>query len=232
MARGFYAAGEVYAGYVGSPRKRGVYAAVTALKECEPRIVQEPSIVGNGGEAVLGEEEWVIAAEALTFGLDEALVVRVVLGDGLPVELEMAFYAVGALEFEVGLLDLLEEGAIVPGSTVVDGGNVGGGTHRHEVAVELVGRDVLGLVDFEKDVGGGADDVASRVGAEEELSGVGQADATAMFDEIVTGEADAVEEMLEAAYAYLGLGLEGGGGFYGGAAVGTVADEGRGLDVG
>ena len=115
MAGGFYAAGKVYAGDVGSPLKGGVYAAVNALKEGEPRIVQEPSIVGNGGEAVLGEEEGVIAAEALLFGLDVALVVGVVLGDGLPVELEVALDAVGALEFEVGLLDLLEEGAVVPG---------------------------------------------------------------------------------------------------------------------
>ena len=80
-----------------------------------------------------------IAAEALLFGLDVALVVGVVLGYGLPVELEVALDAVGALELEVGLLDLLEEGSIVPGGAVVDGGDVGGCAHRHEVAVELVG---------------------------------------------------------------------------------------------
>ena len=48
--------------------------------------------------------------------------------------------------------------------------------------LNLSGKDVLGLVDFEKDIGGGADDVAGGVGAEEELSGVTQAEATAMFD--------------------------------------------------
>ena len=80
-----------------------------------------------------------IAAEALAFGLDVALVVRVVLGYGLPVELEVALDAVGALELEVGLLDLLEEGMVVPGGAVVDGGDVGGCAHRDEVPVELVG---------------------------------------------------------------------------------------------
>ena len=75
----------------------------------------------------------------MLFGLDVALVVRVELGDGLPVELEVALDAVGALELEVGLLDLLEEGAIVPGGAVVDGGDVGCSAHRHEFAVELVG---------------------------------------------------------------------------------------------
>ena len=108
-----------------------------------------------------------IAAEALLFGLDVALVVRVVFGDGLPVELEVAAYAVPALEFDVGLLDLLQEGMVVPGSAVVDGGDVGGSAHRDEVAVELVGGDVLGLVDFEKKAGGVAHDVAGGVGAEE-----------------------------------------------------------------
>ena len=85
-----------------------------ALEEGLPICIQEPSIVGNGGEAVLGEEEGVIAAEALLFGLDVALVVGVVLGYGLPVELEVALDAVGALELEVGLLDLLEEGMYRP----------------------------------------------------------------------------------------------------------------------
>ena len=89
-------------------------------------MVQEPSMVGNGGEAVLGEEEGMIATEAEAFGLYVALVVGVVFGDGLPVELEVAPDIVLALELEVGLLDLLEEGMVVPGGAVVDGGDVGG----------------------------------------------------------------------------------------------------------
>ena len=66
-----------------------------------------------------------IAAEAEAFCLDEALVVRVVLGDGLPVELEVALDAVGALKLQVRLLDLLQEGVVVPSGAVVDGGYVG-----------------------------------------------------------------------------------------------------------
>ena len=73
----FRFAGEVYAGDVNAPGTGGVVPAVVALEEGLPGGVQEPSIVGNGGEAVLGEEEGVIAAEAKAFGLDVALVVRV-----------------------------------------------------------------------------------------------------------------------------------------------------------
>ena len=120
-----------------------------------------------GCEAVLGEEKGVIAAEALLFGLDVALVMGVVLGYGLPVELEVALDAVGALELEVRLLDLLKEGMVIPGGAVVDGGSVGGSAHRDEVAVEFIGGDVLGLVDFEDKAGGVAYDVAGGMGAEE-----------------------------------------------------------------
>ena len=122
-----------------------------------------------------------IAAEALLFGLDEALVVRVVLGDGLPVELEVAPDAVGALELEVGLLDLLEEGMVVPGGAVVDGSDVVVGGHGNEVAVEFVGGNVLGLVDFKDKAGGIADDVAGWVGAEEQLSGAADTEIDGRF---------------------------------------------------
>ena len=37
-------AGEVYAGYVGLPLDGGADLEVAALKQCEPGIVQEPSI--------------------------------------------------------------------------------------------------------------------------------------------------------------------------------------------
>ena len=126
-------------------------------------MVDEPSIAGHGNQAILRAEQWVIATEPETFGLYVALVVRVVAGDGLPVELEVAADAVGAFELDVGLFDLLEEGMVVPCGAVVDGGCVGGGAHRHEVAVELVWGDVLGLVDFEEETGGVAEDVAGGV---------------------------------------------------------------------
>ena len=119
----------------------------------------------------------------------------------------------------------------MPGGAVVDGGDVGGSAHRHEVAVELVGGDVLGLVDFEEDVGGVANDVAGGVGAEEELAGVADAEATAIFDEVAVGEAGVVEGLPEAAEADVGLGVKGGGGLYGGAAFRGVGGEGGGLDM-
>ena len=155
-----------------------------------------------------------IAAEALLFGLDEALVVRVVLGDCLPVELEVALDAVGALELEVGLFDLLQEGGVLPGGAVVDGGDVGGSAHRPEVTVVLIGGDVLGLVDFEEAVGGVANDIAGGVGAEEELTGAADAEYAAVVE--IIADAPAPEDVLEAGDADEGLGVEGGGGLYGG----------------
>ena len=228
----FSFAGKVNAGDIGAPGDGSTSSAVAAPEQGLPRIVQEPRIVGNGCKAVLGEEQGMIAAEAEAFGLDEALIVRVVLGYGLPVELEVALYAVGALEFEVGLLDLFKQGVVLPGGAVVDGGDVGRSAHRHEVAIELIGGDVLGLVDFEEGIGGVAYDVAGRVGAEEKLAGVADAQATAIFDEVVVGEAGLVEDLAEASEADMGLGVEGGGGFNGGAAFGGAAQEGGSLDVG
>ena len=102
-------------------------------------MVDEPSFAGHGNQAILRAEQWMIATEAEAFGLYVALVVRVVASDGLPVELEVTTDAVLVFEFEVGLFDLLEEGMVVPCGAVVDGSCVGGGTHRHEVAIELVG---------------------------------------------------------------------------------------------
>ena len=64
----------------------------------------------------------------------------------------------------------------------MDGCNVGGSAHRDEVAVELVGGDVLGLVDFQKEAGGIAYDVAGRMGTEKHLTGAADAKEAAAFE--------------------------------------------------
>ena len=166
VVRLFGLTGEVYAGDVSAPGKRCTDAGVATLKEGLPVMVEEPSIAGHGDQAILREEQWVIATEAEAFGLYVALVVRVVAGDGLPVELKVALDAVLTLELDVGLLDLLKEGMVIPSDTVVYGGNVGVGGHGAEVTIELVGCDVLAFIDLEDKASGVAEDIACWMGAE------------------------------------------------------------------
>ena len=230
VVRLFGFAGEVYAGDVSLPRDGGADSVVAAPQQGLPVMVDEPSIAGHGNQAILRAEQWVIATEPETFGLYVALVVRVVASDGLPVELEVAADAVGAFELDVGLFDLLEEGMVVPCGAVVDGGCVGGGAHRHEVAVEFVGGDVLGLVDFEEETGGVAEDVAGGVGAEEELAGAAYGEEVAVLEFIV--DAATPKGVLEARDADLGLGVEGRGGLDGAAAVVGGSGEEDGLKPG
>ena len=217
LIRLFGLAGEVYAGNVGLPLDGGADSGVAAPQQGLPVMVDEPSFAGHGNQAILRAEQWMIATEPETFGLYVALVVRVVASDGLPVELEVATDAVGVFELYVGVFDLLEEGMVVPCGAVVDGGCVGGGTHRHEVAVEFVGGDVLGLVDFEEETGGVAEDVAGGVGAEEELAGAANGEEVAVLEFII--DTATPKGILEARYADLGLGMEGRGGLDGAAAI-------------
>ena len=230
LIRLFGFAGEVYAGNVGLPLDGGADSGVAAPQQGLPVMVDEPSFAGHGNQAILRAEQWMIATEPETFGLYVALVVRVVASDGLPIELEVATDAVGAFELAVGLFDLLEKGMVIPCGAVVDGGCVGGGTHRHEVAVELVWGDVLGLVDFEEETGGVAEDVAGGVGAEEELAGAANGEEVAVLEFII--DTATPKGVLEARDADLGLGVEGRGGLDGAAAVMGGSGEQDGLKPG
>jgi len=52
----------------------------------------------------------------------------------------VAFDAVSPFQFKVSLLYLLKQSGIIPGSAIVNGGNIGGGTHRLKLfAVFLFG---------------------------------------------------------------------------------------------
>ncbi|MFH1032423.1 MAG: hypothetical protein V1767_07690 [Chloroflexota bacterium] len=55
-----------------------------------------------------------VRTESLSFRFDVSFVVRVVSGDFLPVAAEVALDAVLPFEFEVGLLDLFQQGGDEP----------------------------------------------------------------------------------------------------------------------
>ena len=119
-------------------------------------------------EVVLAFDEGVLAAESLDFALDVGGVGWDFEADLVGVVGEDAADPVTAL-LGPKLLDAgREEGVAGPGGAKEDAGDVGGCAHGQEVFGPLSGADVLGLVGFEQDVGGGADDVGGGVGAEEE----------------------------------------------------------------
>ena len=60
-------------------------------------------------------------------------VIGVIFGDFFPVISKVAFNAVVHLKLKVGLLYLLKQGRIVPGSAIVNGGNIGRCPHRLEL---------------------------------------------------------------------------------------------------
>ena len=126
---------------------------------------------GDGQEAVLGTEERVLLAEPQPLGLDVVAVVRAALGDGLPVEGEVAAEAVAAFQLEALLGENLQQGGAVPRGAVEDGSGVARGAHGAELLEELLGVDVLGLVDLQQQVGGCTNDVGGGIGAEEGLPG-------------------------------------------------------------
>ena len=77
---------------------------------------------------------------------------------------EMAFYTILSLQLKVRLFYLFQQGSVVPGGTVVHGGNVGGGAHRFKFFVVLLLADVLRLVYFQQDVGSIAYHIGGFIG--------------------------------------------------------------------
>ena len=65
-------------------------------------------------------------------------IVRVVFSHLLPIVPEMALNAVPPLQFQIGLLDLFEQGGFIPCSAVVNDGAIGRGCHRFKIFAVLV----------------------------------------------------------------------------------------------
>ncbi len=68
-----------------------------------------------------------------------------------------------------------EEGIGSPGGAPEDAGGVGAGSHGGDVFIVTVDEDILGFIHFEKEVGGGANDVGLGLTGEEEEAGLAEA---------------------------------------------------------
>ena len=164
----------------------------------------------DGQEPVLGKKVGVVLPQALALGVDIGKVIGVVPGYLPPVVTEVALDTVPPLHLEVGLLYLLKQRAVIPGSAVVDGGNVSGSAHRPELLAILFLTDILGLVYLEQDMSGVAHHVSRFVGGEEYGPGAAQPDDIAPLGSPDAAETGVVQPVLKAHHRDNGLRLEGG----------------------
>ena len=126
-----------------------------------------------------------------------------------------------------------EEGIGSPGGAPEDAGGVGAGGHGGDVFVVTVNEDILGFIDFEQEVGGGADDVGAGLAGEEEEASLAEAiDVAVLTRPPTTGELVGIEDTLEAAHSIDGLRFPGGGNFDHFSREGRQAGEEVGFDLG
>ena len=181
----------------------------------------------------LGADEGVMATEAFDLLGNELTIGGDFAGDIVGGEGEDALDAILALGIAGEAALATEEGIGRPGGAPEDAGGVGGGGHGGDVFVVAVDEDILGFVDFEEEVGGGADNVGAGLTGEEEETGLTEAvDVAMLTGPTTTGELVGIEHALEAAHGVEGLGLPGGGDFdhFGGEA--SKAGEEVGFELG
>jgi len=162
----------------------------------------------------LGADEGVVTAKAGNLLGDKEAVGGDFAGDIIGGEGEEALDAILKLG-ELGEAALAaEEGIGGPGGAPEDAGGVGAGGHGGDVFVVAFDEDVLGFVDLEEEVGGGADDVGAGLAGEEEEAGLAEAvDVAMLAGPTAAGELVGIKDALEAAHGVEGLGLPGGGDF-------------------
>ena len=155
----------------------------------------------------MATEAFDLLGNELTIGGDFA-------GDIVGGEGEDALEAILGLGFAGEAVLAAEEGIGGPGGAPEDAGGVGGGGHGGDVFIVAVDEDILGFVDFEEEVGGGADNVGAGLTGEEEETGLTEAvDVAMLTGPTTTGELIGIEDTLEAAHGVEGLGFPGGGDF-------------------
>lgn len=162
----------------------------------------------------LGADKGVLAAKAGDLLGDELAVGGDHTGDVIGGEGEEALDAIFELGSGSEAALTTEEGFGGPGGAPEDAGGIGAGSHGGNVFVVALDEDILGFVDFEEEVGGGADDIGAGLTGEEEEAGLAEAvDVTMLTRPTAAGELIGVEDALEAAHGVEGLGLPGGGDF-------------------
>ncbi len=183
-------------------------------------------------QVVLGNEQGMVFSQPLLLPPDIVQVVRVVFSHFLPVIAEMPPCAVPFLHLQVGLLDLFQQGSLIPGCPVMDRGHVGGRAHGFEFFVVLLLAYVLGFVDLQQDVGGGADHAGGLVRGKEELPGPAQGNHVTHLGTPHPAVAGVVETFLQPQHAVYRLGLKGRGGLDRAAAPGQEQGQEQHLDLG
>jgi hypothetical protein len=131
------------------------------------------SSVGGGEHAgtgfdvlakVLGANQRMFTAHLFDLVFQKQAIVSVVTGDTFARYDEDAPEAVASFHQEGGLLLTLEERIAGPGRAGEDASGVAGGSHGGETPIIDILLHILGLVDNQKTVGSGTDDISGRVG--------------------------------------------------------------------
>jgi len=86
----------------------------------------------------------------------------------------MPAYTISGFKLEVGLLYLFKQCGRIPGGSVENGGYVGGSPHRLEIPAELDLVYILGLVYFQKKVGGVANGIGRLICGKENRPAVAE----------------------------------------------------------
>jgi hypothetical protein len=166
----------------------------------------------DGLTKILGADTRVVAAMLGNDPIDMKAVGGDKLADILGGEIEEALKAILLLGKQGEAALAFEQGVGGPGGAPEDTRGVGAGGHGVEVLVELGGGDILGFIDGEEQVGGGADDIGAGFAGEELEAGLAEAVEIALggLPEATRAEAG-IEGAADAVHVVEGLGLEGGG---------------------
>ena len=148
--------------------------------EGEAGGVEHAGLGIDGLAKVLGEDEGMVAASFGNDAVDMEAVGRNQAADILGSVKKDALEAILLLSLEGDAPLALEQGAGGPGGTPKNTGGVGGSGHGVEVLVELKRVDLLGLVDGEEKISGGANDPGRRVTGEELEAGFAQQEHIAL----------------------------------------------------
>ncbi len=187
----------------------------------------------DGLAVILGADKGMIAA---MFG-EDTLDMPVVGGDKLANivggEIEEALNAIALLGLQGDAALTFQEGAGGEGGAPEDAGGIGAGGHGVKVPVELENGDGLGLIDGEKKVGGGTEDIGTGLAGKELELGIAQLVEVAIGGFPKAARTDTgIEGEPDTTHVDLGLGLEGGGDGNDATAAAGIAEEQPGEEVG
>ena len=127
-------------------------------------------------------------------------------------EVEETLHAIALLGLQGNTALAFEQGVGGPGGAPEEAGGIGAGSHGVEILVELGNGDGLGLIDGEQEVGGGTEDIGTRLTGEELELGITELVEVTSGGLPQAARANAsIEGGFDAIHGNLGLGFEGRG---------------------